>query len=206
MLNALWIGMMVLAVAFGLVNGRIPEVVQSVTSSAKFAFEMALGLAGMMTLWLGILRIAEESGLVRGLSKLLGPVLRRLFKDVPADHPAMGAMSMNIAANMFGLGNGATPFGLKAMRELDKLNTTPGVATNAMCTFLAINTSSVQLIPTTAIAYLTAAGAAHPTDIIVTTLIATTCSTAAAIISVKWLEKWNSTPEPSSIMSQTDSY
>jgi len=204
MLNILWIGMMVVAVIFGIDNGRIPEVVQSITASAKFAFEMALGLAGIMALWLGILRIAEECGLVKLISKLLSPILRRLFKDVPEDHPAMGAMSMNIAANMLGLGNGATPFGLKAMKELDKLNVTPGVATNAMCTFLTINTSSVQLIPTTAIAYLAAAGAAHPTDIIVTSLIATTCSTVAGILAVKWFEKW--TQEASSMASQTDSY
>jgi spore maturation protein A len=190
MLNILWIGMMVVAVIFGIINGRIPEVVSSITGSAKFAFEMVLGLAGVMTLWLGVLRIADEAGLVRAISKGIRPIMRRLFRDVPVDHPAMGAMSMNIAANMLGLGNGATPFGLKAMQELEKLNATPGVATNAMCTFLAINTSSVQLIPTTAIAYLAAAGAAHPTDIIVTSLIATTCSTLAAIAAVKWLEKW----------------
>jgi spore maturation protein A len=190
MLNILWIGMMVLAVIFGVINGRIPEVVQSVTSSAKFAFEMALGLAGIMTLWLGVLRIADAAGIVHAISKLIRPVMRRLFPDVPVEHPAMGAMTMNIAANMLGLSNGATPFGLKAMQELEKLNVTPGVATNAMCTFLAINTSSVQLIPTTAIAFLVSAGAAHPTDIIVTSLIATTCSTIAGVASVKWLEKW----------------
>lgn len=190
MLNILWVGMMVVAVIFAVINGRVNEVVQSITGSAKFAFEMVLGLAGIMTLWLGVLRVAEEAGLVRAISKLISPIMRWLFKDVPEDHPAMGAMSMNIAANMLGLGNGATPFGLKAMQELEKLNVTPGVATNAMCTFLAINTSSVQLIPTTAIAYLVAANAAHPTDIIVTSLIATTCSTVAGIAAVKWLEKF----------------
>lgn len=180
---------MVLAVIVGVINGRIPEVVQAITGSAKLAFEMALGLAGVMALWLGIMRIAEEAGFVSALAKFIRPVMRRLFRDVPEDHPAMGAMLMNIAANMLGIGNAATPFGLKAMRELETLNPTPGVATNAMCTFLAINTSSVQLIPTTAIAYLAAAGAAHPTDIIITSLIATICSTVAAIVAVKTFEK-----------------
>lgn len=182
--------MMVVAIIFGIINGRMDEVTQSVTSSAKFAFELSLGLAGVMTLWLGLLRIASEAGIVNAISRIIRPVMRRLFPDVPVEHPAMGAMTMNIAANMLGLSNGATPFGLKAMQELDKLNVTPGTATNAMCTFLAINTSSVQLIPTTAIAYLVSAGAAQPTDIIVTSLIATTFSTIAAIVSVKWLEKW----------------
>ncbi len=192
MLNLIWLGLMVLAVIFGVINGRLPEVVQAVTGSAKLAFEMALGLAGIMALWLGIMRIAEDAGFVNALAKLIRPLMRRLFRDVPEDHPAMGSMLMNIAANMLGIGNAATPFGLKAMRELETLNPNPGVATNAMCTFLAINTSSVQLIPTTAIAYLAAAGALHPTDIIITSLIATSCSTVAAIIAVKWLEKRSS--------------
>lgn len=197
MLNLIWLGLMVLAVIFGAINGRLPEVVQAVTGSAKLAFEMALGLAGIMALWLGIMRIAEDAGFVSALAKLIKPVMRRLFSEVPEDHPAMGSMLMNIAANMLGIGNAATPFGLKAMRELETLNPNPGVATNAMCTFLAINTSSVQLIPTTAIAYLAAAGAMHPTDIIITSLIATSCSTIAAIIAVKWLEKRSVyTPKP----------
>jgi spore maturation protein A len=189
MLNIIWLGLILLSVVFGLINGRIPAVVTSITDSAKFAFELALGLTGVMALWLGIMRIAEEAGLVRALARLIRPVMRKIFPEVPHDHPAMGSMVMNIAANMLGLGNAATPFGLKAMTELETLNTRPGIATNAMCTFLAINTSSVQLIPTSAIAFLAAAGAAHPTDIVITSLIATTCSTVAGIIAVKFLEK-----------------
>lgn len=189
MLNIIWLGLILLSVVFGLMTGRIPEVVASVTDSAKFAFELALGLTGIMTLWLGIMRIAEEAGLVRVLARAIRPLMRRLFPDVPQEHPAMGAMVMNIAANMLGLGSAATPFGLKAMAELETLNPKPGVATNAMCTFLAINTSSVQLIPTSAIAFLAAAGAAHPTDIVLTSLIATIFSTLAGIIAVKSLEK-----------------
>lgn len=189
MLNIIWLALILLSVVFGIINGRIPAVVISVTESAKFAFELALGLTGMMSLWLGMMRIAEEAGLVRSLARMIRPLMRRLFPDVPPEHPAMGSMVMNIAANMLGLGNAATPFGLKAMTELETLNTRPGVATNAMCTFLAINTSSVQLIPTSAIAFLAAAGAAHPTDIVITSLIATTFSTLAGIIAVKTLEK-----------------
>lgn len=189
MLNIIWLALILLSVVFGVINGRIPAVVASVSDSAKFAFELALGLTGMMAMWLGFMRLAEEAGLVRGLARLIRPIMRRLFPDVPPEHPAMGSMVMNIAANMIGLGNAATPFGLKAMKELETLNPRPGIATNAMCTFLAINTSSVQLIPTSAIAFLAAAGAAHPTDIIITSLIATTFSTLAGMIAVKTLEK-----------------
>lgn len=189
MLNIIWLGLIILSVVFGVITGKIPAVVASVTESAKFAFELALGLTGIMSLWLGIMRIAEEAGFVRALARAIRPLMRRIFPDVPEEHPAMGAMVMNIAANMLGLGNAATPFGLKAMAELETLNPRPGVATNAMCTFLAINTSSVQLIPTSAIAFLAAAGAAHPTDIIITSLVATTFSTMAGIIAVKFLEK-----------------
>lgn len=189
MLNIIWLGLILLSIFFGAIDGRIPQVVASVTESAKFAFTLALGLTGIMAFWLGLMRIAEDSGLVTMIGRWIKPVMKRLFPDVPSEHPAMAAMILNIAANMLGLVNAATPFGLKAMNELDKLNKHPGTATDAMCTFLAINTSSVQLIPTTAIAYLAAAGATSPTDIITTSLLATIASTAAAIIAVKFLAK-----------------
>ena len=189
MLNIIWLGMIILSVIFGAINGRIPEVVAAVTDSAKIAFQLALGLAGIMAFWLGLMKIAEDAGLIRLLARGLRPVLKRLFPDVPEDHPAMGAMVLNLSANMLGLANAATPFGLRAMNHLEDLNEQPGTATNAMCTFLALNTSSVQLIPTTAIAYLAAAGAANPTDVIATSLLATMCSTIAAIIAVKSFEK-----------------
>lgn len=188
MLNLIWLGLMIASVVFGAINGRIPEVVAAVTQSAKIAFELGLGLAGIMIFWLGLMKVAEDSGLVMLFARLIRPVMRRLFPEVPDDHPAAGAMVMNIAANMLGIGNAATPFGLKAMAELDKLNPIKGTASNAMCLFLAINTSSVQLIPATAIAYLVAAGADKPSDVIITSLIATTCSTIAAIIIAKSLE------------------
>ncbi|RMH70645.1 MAG: nucleoside recognition protein [Gemmatimonadetes bacterium] len=189
MLNVIWLLLIVLAVIMGAINGTTTEVVTAVTDYAKIAFELALGLTGVMALWLGLMKVAEESGLVNLLSRLIRPIMSRLFPDVPVDHPAMGSMTLNIAANMLGLNNAATPLGLRAMDDLEKLNPTPGTATNAMCTFLAINTSSVQLIPATAIAYLAAGGSTHPTEIITTTLIATSFSTLAGIVSVKFLEK-----------------
>jgi spore maturation protein A len=190
MLNIIWLGMILIAIIVGIIEGRIDQVVKAVTDSAKLGFEIALGLAGIMSLWLGIMSIATESGLVSKLGTLLKPILRRLFPDIPHDHPAMGAMVMNIAANMLGLANAATPFGLQAMKELQTLNQHAKIATNSMCTFLAINTSSVQLIPATAIAYLAANGSSNPSSIILSSIIATSVSTLVAIIAVKRLAKW----------------
>ncbi len=150
---------------------------------------LALPLAGAMAVWLGMMRLAEKAGLVRLLAVLLRPVLTRLFPDLPRDHPAMGAMVMNMAANMLGLGNAATPLGLKAMQELERLNPRQGTATNAMCTFLAINTSSVQLMPFTAVAILVAGQAAVPTAIVGSAMLATTVSTIVGITAVKLLER-----------------
>jgi spore maturation protein SpmA len=142
-----------------------------------------------MALWLGVMRLAEKSGLVNLLASGLRPIMVWLFPDVPPRHPAMGSMVMNMAANMLGLANAATPLGLRAMQDLEKLNPRPGVATNAMCTFLAINTSSIQLIPATTVGILSAAGSANPTSIIGTAFLATVCSTAAGITAVKALER-----------------
>lgn len=189
MLNFIWLFLVVSSVLVGIYTGRIPEVVAAVTAEAKFAFEIAMGLVGLLSFWLGIMKLAEAAGLIEKIARLLKPIMLRLFPDVPADHPAMGSMLLNITANMLGLSNAATPFGLRAMEELNQLNKVPGTATNAMCTFLAINTSSVQLIPTTAITYLVMAGAVHPSKVIVSSLIATICSTIAALVTVKSLEK-----------------
>lgn len=190
MLNWIWLGLLLLAVAMGAITGQFAEVTTAAFEACKTAvMTLALPLAGVMALWLGIMRIAEKSGLVTILARALRPVMRWLFPEVPANHPAMGSMVMNMAANMLGLANAATPLGLRAMQDLEKLNPRPGTATNAMCTFLAINTSSIQLIPATAVAILAAAGAASPTAIIGTTFFATVISTAAAIVIVKTLEK-----------------
>jgi len=189
MLNAIWLGMIFLSLIVGVTQGRLDQVVQAVTDSAKLGFEIALGLAGIMSLWLGIMAIASESGLINQLAKLLRPILRPLFPEVPVEHPAMGAIVLNLAANMLGLANAATPFGLQAMKELQRLNPNAQEATNAMCTFLAINTSSVQLIPATAIAFLAANGSLHPSSVIFSSLVATSISTAVAIFAVKQLAK-----------------
>jgi spore maturation protein A len=156
---------------------------------AKIAVELAIGLIGIMALWLGLMKIAEEAGLIALLAKALKPVTSRLFPDVPSDHPAMGAMIMNISANMLGLGNAATPFGLKAMEEMNKLSKKAGTATNAMATFLVINTSNVQLIPATVIAIRAAAGSTNPTEIIGPVIAATALNLTVGITVCKLLEK-----------------
>jgi spore maturation protein A len=158
---------------------------------AKIAVELAIGLVGIMALWLGLMKIAERSGLVSALARSLKPVMIRVFPDVPPEHPAMGAMIMNIAANMLGLGNAATPLGLKAMEELNRLNKKTGTATDAMCTFLVINTSSVQLIPATVIAIRAASGSTNPTEIIGPVILATTINTVVGLVTVKLLSRWS---------------
>jgi spore maturation protein SpmA len=188
-LNYIWLALVLLAVAIGGWTNHLKEVTDGAFEGAKTAVTIALGLIGIMALWLGVMRLAERAGLVQRIARGLRPIMRRLFPGVPAEHPAMGAMLMNMAANMLGLGNAATPLGLRAMRDLETLNPHPGVATNAMCTFLAINTSSVQLIPATAIAILAASGSTRPTAIVGTALLATLCAASVAIISVKLFEK-----------------
>ena len=163
MLNYIWLALVLLAVAIGGWNDQLKEVTNGALDGAKTAVTIALGLWGVMALWLGVMRLAERAGLVQRIAYGLRPFMRRLFPEVPPDHPAMGSMLMNMAANMLGLGNAATPLGLRAMRDLETFNPRPGVASNAMCTFLAINTSSVQLIPATAIAIL-ACGGIDPAD------------------------------------------
>ncbi|MEN3369877.1 MAG: spore maturation protein [Verrucomicrobiota bacterium] len=189
MLNYIWLALVVLAVAIGGWNNRLSEVTAGAFDGAKTAVTIALGLIGIMALWLGVMRLAERAGLVQRIARGLRPIMRRLFPDVPPEHPAMGSMLMNMAANMLGLGNAATPLGLRAMRDLETLNPRPGVASNAMCTFLAINTASLQLIPATAIALLASAGSTRPTAIVGTALLATLCAATVAITAAKTLEK-----------------
>ncbi|MCL4179156.1 MAG: spore maturation protein [Verrucomicrobia bacterium] len=189
MLNYIWLGLVLFGVLAGGFSAQFPAVVDGAIEGAKNAVTLALGLIGIMALWLGVMRLAELAGLVRVIARGLRPVLRRLFPDVPEEHPAMGSMVLNIAANMLGLTNAATPLGLRAMRDLETLNRVPGTATNAMCTFLAINTSSVQLIPMTAVAVLAASGSTQPSAIIGTAFLATLCSTAVGLSAVKLLER-----------------
>ncbi len=147
MLNAIFILLIVASVAAAGFAGRMADVNQAGMEAAGKAVEIAIGLIGMMALWLGFMRVLRDAGAMQSIGRALAPVMRRLFPDVPTDHPAMGAMIMNIAANMLGLGNAATPFGLKAMQELDKLNPVKGVSTNSMALFLAMNTSGVAVLP-----------------------------------------------------------
>ena len=188
MLNYIWFGMMLISVVVGTIAGNIDAVTEAAINMAKTAVEIAIGLIGIMALWLGTMKIAEESGLIQIIAKALQPITIRLFPDVPKDHPAIGSIVLNMAANILGLGNAATPLGLKAMEDLQELNPKKDTATNAMCTFLAINTSSVQLIlPATVVALMGTAS----NQIFITTIIATGLATIAAIIAVKTLEKMN---------------
>lgn len=190
MLNYIWLGLVLLSVLLGGCNGTMKAVTDGALDGAKTAvMSVALPLVGVMAIWLGVMRLAERSGLVELLARALRPLLRILFPDVPPEHPAMGAMVMNIAANMLGLGNAATPLGLRAMTLLEKLNPVPGTATNAMCTFLAINTSSVQLIPISAIAILAARGSKDSTAIVGSALLATSCACLSGVLVAKFLEK-----------------
>lgn len=188
MINIIWAALIIIGFLVGFTTGNLDGVTNAAIENAKAAVELAIGLIGVMALWLGIMKIAQDSGLIRGISRLLKPVMIFLFPDVPPEHPAMGAMIMNISANILGLGNAATPFGLKAMEELQSLNRQKDTATNAMVTFLAINTSSVTLIPASTVAILAAAGSTNPTEIIGPSIIATTISTVVAIIAAKSLQ------------------
>jgi spore maturation protein SpmA len=161
----------------------------AMVESATGAVELAIGLVGVMTLFLGLMKVAEVGGMLVILARLIRPLMVRLFPEVPADHPAMGAMILNLSANALGLGNAATPFGIRAMQELERLNTQPGTATNAMALFLAVNTSSVTLLPTGVIALRAAAGSADPAIILPTTLLATIGSTTVAIVATKLYQR-----------------
>jgi len=168
---------------------KLRAVTQAALDYAVTAVNISLGLIGIMALWLGVMKVAEEAGLLKVLTRLITPLTKRLFPDVPPDHPAVGAMIMNIAANMLGLNNAATPMGLKAMEELNKLNPKLGTATNAMVTFLAINTGGLVLIPATAIAVRAAAGSANPAVIIGTSIVGGGCATIAGILAAKLLQR-----------------
>jgi spore maturation protein SpmA len=190
MLNYIWLALVVLAVVIGGCTDNLKAVADKSFDMAKVAvMDTALPLVGIMAMWLGIMRLAERAGLVALLARALRPLMVWLFPDVPANHPAMGSMLMNMAASILGLGNAATPLGLRAMKDLETLNPHPGTATNAMCTYLAINTSSIQLIPATAIAVLAANNSSNPTAIVGTSIMATTCAAIAAVTAAKFFQR-----------------
>ncbi len=191
MLNYIWFALMAIALVVAVFNGTAADVTSGAMNSAKTAVEIALGLIGIMTLWLGIMRVAEKAGLIAMLSRALRPISRLLFPEIPPEHPAIGAMIMNIAANMLGLSNAATPFGIKAMEELQELNEgDKETASNSMVTFMTLNTAGIQFIPATIIGVLVAAGSKQPTAIIPTTIIATLCGATAAVIASKILQRF----------------
>lgn len=200
MLNAIWLGLLVISALLAGMTGRLAGMTDGAIQGAGTAVTVSLGLVGIMALWLGMLRLAEQAGLVTSLSRLLEPMLGRLFPDIPPGHPALGSMVLNVAANALGLTNAATPMGLRAMRDLQRLNPRPDTATDAMCTFLAINTGSVQLIPMTAIAVLAAHGSRNPTTIVGTTLLATACSSLTGLAVVKAAQRlrWFRLPDVAS--------
>lgn len=189
MLNYIWLTLVIVAVLLGGINGKIDAVTKSAIDAAGNSVTIAIGLVGVMALWLGIMKIAEDAGLMTLVARAIAPAMRWLFPEVPRDHPAMGSMLMNIAANMLGLSNAATPLGLKAMGDLEKLNRTPGVATNAMCTFLTINTAGLQLIPASMISLMASAGSKEPTAIIGTAVAATASALVSGVTAAKLLER-----------------
>ncbi|MCG6137890.1 MAG: spore maturation protein [Nostoc sp. LLA-1] len=188
-LNAIWLFLIVSATVVAAYNGNMAALTEASFTAAESAVTLAIGLIGAMALWLGIMKVAETAGMMRFIARLIRPVMSRLFPEIPANHPAMSAMVMNMAANALGLGNAATPMGLKAMAELNKLNPHPGTATPAMCLFLAINTSSVTLLPLGVITVRASAGATNPAAIILPSIIATIVSTSVAIIASKLLAR-----------------
>lgn len=196
MLNYIWFGLMAIALVVAAFNGTADAVTRGAMDSASTAVQIAIGLIGIMTLWLGIMRVAEAAGLVSLLGRALRPLLRRLFPDVPAEHPAAGAIVVAVAANMLGLNNAATPLGIKAMEELQALNPEKDTVTNSMVTFLAMTTSGVQLIPATMIGVLAAAGSQQPTSIIAPSIIATFAGTVAAVVAAKLLQRVYPQPRP----------
>ena len=181
MVNFIWFGMMFAGLVVAAFTGRMESVTQAIFASAEQGVTVAFSLISIITFWLGMMKIIEKSGLIRGIVRVLRPLARLLYPKIPQNHPAMHAILMNMSANVLGMGSAATPFGLKAMQELQELNDDPDTATDEMCTFLAVNTSSLTLVPTTVVALRAATGSMNPTEIIGTTIIATLCSTTVAI-------------------------
>ena len=197
-LNYIWIAFFVIAFIVALAKlifwgdtEIFTEIMNSTFSSSKTAFEISLGLTGILSLWLGIMKIGENSGLINALSRFLSPVLTKLFPEIPKGHPVMGSMFMNISANMLGLDNAATPLGLKAMKELQELNPQKDTATNSMIMFLVMNTSGLMLIPISIMVYRAQMGAAQPTDVFIPILLTTFTSTIAGVIAVSISQRIN---------------
>lgn len=188
-ISIIWLSIILISVASAAWLGKTGELTLALFDESKSAVMLAIGLIGSMAFWLGMMKILEEAGALKMLAKIVAPVMTKLFPEIPKNHPAIGAMVMNMSANMLGMGNAATPFGINAMQELDKLNGVKGRATNAMCLFLAINTSSVTLLPLGVITIRASAGAADPASILIPSLLATIVSTTVAIVMTKLMQR-----------------
>jgi len=191
MINIIWVIMIISGIMLAGLRGQPDIITQSAFEASQAAVKYSLELIGIMSLWLGLMKVAEEAGLIEALAKLLRPFTKLLFPSVPPNHPALGSILMNFSANLLGLGNAATPFGLKAMQELQEINKEKEVASDAMCTFLAMNTSNITLLPATIIGVRLAAGSANPTEIIGTTLFATTIGFTVALITDRIMRRFH---------------
>lgn len=189
-MNYIFYFLIVLSVIFGAINGKLQDVVNAILSGAELSVKVAFSLIGIMAFWLGIMKIAEKSGIIDLITKLIKPIAKWLFNDIPSDNKAVGDIAMSFSANALGLTNAATPIGLKAMQELQEINKDKTSASNAMCMFLAMNTAGFQIIPTTVIAVLVGIGYKNPTEIIAPTLIVTGTAFISAILVAKILQKF----------------
>ncbi len=181
-MNYIFYGLILISIVFGAITGKLSDVVNAILSGAELSVKVAFSLIGIMAFWLGIMKIAQECGLVKILAKLLTPITKILFKDIKSDNEAIGDIAMNFTANALGLSNAATPIGIKAMQELQEVNKDKTSASDAMCMFLAMNTAGFQIVPATVIAVLVSVGYKNPTDIILPVLIVTTIAFVSAII------------------------
>lgn len=196
-MNGIWLVLMAVAIVIATFYGKAADITRASFDAAKSAVELAIGLIGAMSLWLGLMHIAEKAGLMQAIARGIHPLMKRLFSDIPPGHISISEMAMNMSANILGLGNAATPLGIKAMQSLNRLNAKAGEATDAMCMFLAINTSSITLLPLGMISIRAAAGSQNPAAIVIPTLIATTCSTLTAIVTAILLKRLSKNPNPS---------
>jgi len=188
LINRIWFYMIVIAVAFGATGGKLEAVTSGVFLSLQSSVDLAVGLTGGMMLWCGVLKVAEKSGLVDNIAAFIRPVMKLLFNGIPPKSPAMGSMVMNITSNMLGLGNAATPLGLRAMQELQELNPRKDTATNAMCLFLVVNAAPIQLLPATVLSLRASVGSANPGIIILPAIIASLAAVSSGVIACKLLE------------------
>lgn len=189
-MNYIFYFLIVISIVVGAINGKLQDVVNAIMSGAELSVKVAFSLIGIMAFWLGIMQIAEKSGIIKFLSKLIKPITKHLFNELPEDSPAIGDIAMNFTANAFGLANAATPFGLKAMEELQKVNDKKDTASNSMCLLLGMNTAGFQLVPTTVLAILVGIGYKNPTEIIAPTLLVTTIAFTSAILLSKLFQRF----------------